>query len=60
MARGAVKWFRTRSAEIPQSERPSRTWAGRGLQPLWLRDAIKSGKKLDSFLIVKTAKKRCP
>ena len=30
---------------------PSQTWAGRGLQPLWLRDAIKTGKKLDSFLI---------
>jgi DNA-binding protein H-NS len=30
---------------------PSQTWAGRGLQPLWLKAAIKSGKKLDSFLI---------
>jgi DNA-binding protein H-NS len=30
---------------------PTQTWAGRGLQPLWLRDAIKSGKKLESFLI---------
>lgn len=30
---------------------PSQTWAGRGLQPLWMRDAIRSGKKLDSFLI---------
>ena len=30
---------------------PSQTWAGRGLQPLWIRDAIKSGKKLNSFLI---------
>jgi DNA-binding protein H-NS len=30
---------------------PSQTWAGRGLRPLWMRDAIKSGKKLDSFLI---------
>jgi DNA-binding protein H-NS len=29
----------------------SQTWAGRGLQPLWIREAIKSGKKLDSFLI---------
>jgi DNA-binding protein H-NS len=37
---------------------PAQTWAGRGLQPLWVRDAIKSGKKLDSFLIVKAAKKR--
>jgi DNA-binding protein H-NS len=33
---------------------PLQTWAGRGLQPLWLRAAIKSGKKLDSFLIAKT------
>jgi DNA-binding protein H-NS len=32
---------------------PSQTWAGRGLQPHWLRDALKSGKKLDSFLIAK-------
>jgi DNA-binding protein H-NS len=30
---------------------PSQTWAGRGLQPLWLKQAIKSGKKLESFLI---------
>jgi monoamine oxidase len=29
----------------------SQTWAGRGLQPLWVREAIKAGKKLDSFLI---------
>jgi hypothetical protein len=30
---------------------PSQTWAGRGLQPLWVREAIKAGKKLESFLI---------
>jgi DNA-binding protein H-NS len=30
---------------------PTQTWAGRGLQPLWLKQAIKSGKKLESFLI---------
>jgi DNA-binding protein H-NS len=27
------------------------TWTGRGRQPLWLVAALKSGKKLDSFLI---------
>jgi DNA-binding protein H-NS len=27
------------------------TWTGRGRQPLWLVAAVKSGKKLDSFLI---------
>jgi DNA-binding protein H-NS len=35
---------------------PSQTWAGRGLQPRWLKAAIKSGRKLDSFLIVKGAR----
>jgi DNA-binding protein H-NS len=30
---------------------PSQTWAGRGLQPRWLKEAMKSGKKLESFLI---------
>ena len=27
------------------------TWAGRGRQPLWVVAALKSGKKLDAFLI---------
>jgi DNA-binding protein H-NS len=29
----------------------SETWAGRGLQPRWLKAALKSGKKLDDFRI---------
>jgi DNA-binding protein H-NS len=33
------------------------TWAGRGARPLWLVDAIKGGKKLDDFLIDKSARK---
>ena len=31
------------------------TWAGRGATPRWLKAAIKDGKKLDSFLIDKSA-----
>lgn len=31
------------------------TWAGRGARPRWLADALKGGKKLDDFLIVKKA-----
>jgi DNA-binding protein H-NS len=31
--------------------RPSETWAGRGKQPRWLTAALRSGKKLDDFLI---------
>lgn len=33
------------------------TWAGRGAQPRWLATAIKSGKKLEDFLIQKPARK---
>jgi DNA-binding protein H-NS len=30
---------------------PSETWAGRGKQPRWLRAQLRSGKKLNDFLI---------
>ena len=33
------------------------TWAGRGVQPRWLTAALKSGRKLDEFLIDKSAAK---
>jgi DNA-binding protein H-NS len=29
----------------------SETWAGRGLQPRWLKAALKAGKKLEDFRI---------
>ena len=34
------------------------TWAGRGARPRWLVAAIKEGKKLNDFLIDKSARKR--
>ena len=34
-----------------------KTWAGRGAKPTWLVAAIKGGKKLDDFLIDKSARK---
>jgi DNA-binding protein H-NS len=39
------------AAKYRNPQDPSQTWAGRGLQPRWLKAAIKSGKKLESFLI---------
>ena len=40
----------------PKYRGPSgETWAGRGAKPRWLVTAIKGGKKLDDFLIDKTA-----
>jgi DNA-binding protein H-NS len=37
-------------------ENPTETWAGRGLRPRWLAAALKSGKKLDDFVIGGTVK----
>ena len=34
---------------------PDETWAGRGKQPRWLRAQLRSGKKLDEFLIRRSA-----
>jgi DNA-binding protein H-NS len=61
--RGRVKATRggPRGAVAPKyrnPEDPSQTWAGRGLRPRWLVAAMKSGKKLDDFLISGTRKKR--
>ena len=48
-----------RGRKVPPKYRgPSgETWAGRGARPVWLVAAIKGGKKLDDFLIDKSARK---
>jgi DNA-binding protein H-NS len=48
-----------RGRKVPPKYRgPSgETWAGRGARPRWVVAAIKSGKKLDDFLIDKSARK---
>jgi hypothetical protein len=32
-------------------DNPAETWAGRGLKPRWMAAALKSGRKMDDFLI---------
>src|SRR5229473_7183607 len=44
-ARGSV------APKYRNPENASETWAGRGLKPRWLAAALKSGKKLEEFLI---------
>ena len=39
-------------------ERPTETWAGRGKQPRWLNEQLKSGKKLDDFKIESASDRR--
>lgn len=34
-------------------ELPSQTWSGRGKQPRWFADALKTGRSIEEFLIEK-------
>jgi DNA-binding protein H-NS len=45
--------------KVPPKYRSAKgeTWAGRGARPKWMVEALKSGKKLDDFLIDKSARK---
>ena len=43
--------------KVPRRGPSGETWAGRGARPRWLVAAIKGGKKLDDFLIDKSARK---
>jgi DNA-binding protein H-NS len=36
-------------------DRPSETWAGRGKQPRWLAEQLRSGKRVDDFRIERAA-----
>jgi len=47
--RGTARGIVAPKYRNPQN--PSETWAGRGLKPRWLTAAIKTGKKMDDFLI---------
>jgi DNA-binding protein H-NS len=49
--------LRGRKAPIKYRDRTGNTWAGRGAKPRWLVAALKGGKKLDDFLIDKSARK---
>jgi DNA-binding protein H-NS len=58
VVRGAGSVLKGKKVPPKYRSRSGETWAGRGARPLWLVDAIKGGKKLDDFLIDKSAPKR--
>jgi DNA-binding protein H-NS len=39
-------------------DRSGNTWAGRGAQPVWLRERLKGGAKLEDFAVQKAAASR--
>jgi len=57
VVRGGGSALRGRKVPPKYRGHSGETWAGRGAKPKWLVDAIKGGKKLDDFLIDKSARK---
>jgi DNA-binding protein H-NS len=59
--RGTEKVIRTKRSYPPvrpkykNPKEPFETWSGRGKKPRWLSALLKSGKKLDDFLIQRSA-----
>jgi DNA-binding protein H-NS len=57
VVRGGGSVLKGRKVSPKYRSRSGETWAGRGAKPRWLVAAIKRGKKLDDFLIDKSARK---
>jgi len=57
IVRGGGSSLKGRKVPPKYRSRSGETWAGRGARPKWLVAAMKGGKKLDDFLIDKSAQK---
>jgi DNA-binding protein H-NS len=53
--RGSLKG---RKVAIKYRDRSGNTWAGRGAQPVWLREKLKAGAKLEDFAVQRTVASR--
>src|SRR5258707_10229808 len=47
-----------RKVAVKYRDKSGNTWAGRGAQPVWLRDKLKAGAKLEDFAVHKTVASR--
>jgi DNA-binding protein H-NS len=57
VVRGGGSALKGRKVPAKYRSPSGETWAGRGARPRWLVAAIKGGKRLDDFLIDKSARK---
>jgi DNA-binding protein H-NS len=53
--RGRRSSLKGRKAPIKYRDKSGNTWAGRGAQPIWLREKVKAGAKLDDFAVHRSA-----
>jgi DNA-binding protein H-NS len=56
--RGRGASLKGRKVPIKYRDRSGNTWAGRGAHPVWLREKIKAGAKLEDFAVHKTVASR--
>ena len=56
---GQAKAKSMKGRKVPPKyrSRSGETWAGRGARPKWMVEALKKGKKIEDFLIDKSARK---
>jgi DNA-binding protein H-NS len=46
---GGRSSLKGRKAAVKYRDKSGNTWAGRGAQPIWLREKLKAGAKLEDF-----------
>jgi DNA-binding protein H-NS len=56
--RGRRSSLKGRRVAVKYRDRSGNTWAGRGAQPVWLRDKLKAGAKLEEFAVHKSVASR--
>jgi DNA-binding protein H-NS len=55
--RGGRSSLKGRKVAVKYRDKSGNTWAGRGAQPVWLREKLKAGAKLEDFAVHKAPKK---
>src|SRR5262249_27244242 len=56
--RGRRSAMKGRKVAVKYRDKEGNTWAGRGAQPVWLREKLKAGAKLEDFAVQKAAAAR--
>ena len=57
--RGRGSGLKGKKVPVKYRDKQGNTWAGRGAQPVWLREKLKAGAKLEDFA-VQNARKASP
>jgi DNA-binding protein H-NS len=55
---GGKSSLRGRKVPIKYRDKAGNAWAGRGAQPVWLREKLKAGAKLENFAVDKKVSSR--